>query len=254
MKILFLISILLFSTELDEYAEDMEVNYNQLSEEFLVKAIKGESTKEVRTLLSTLSYEELSDALDHDTKRIAFWVNIYNAYVQHFLRKNPAAFDNTRKFFSSNQIRMFDRNISLEKIEHGIIRRSQWKLGLGRIPALFPPKFERCLRLDKREPRVHFVLNCGAKSCPPVIVLTPAKLEEQLTSNTKAYLEATSQYNNDNNEVNITPLFNWFRGDFGGKSGIRRMLQQYDVIPPDSRPKLKWLDYDWTLDVDNYTL
>jgi hypothetical protein len=37
------------------------------------------------------------------------------------------------------------------------------------------------------DPRIHFALNCGAKSCPPVRVYTPATLEEGLSGAAEAF-------------------------------------------------------------------
>merc|ERR1712020_23232 len=40
------------------------------------------------------------------------------------------------------------------------------------------------------DPRIHFALNCGAKSCPPIKTFTGDEVEEQLEVATQAYLES----------------------------------------------------------------
>ena len=39
------------------------------------------------------------------------------------------------------------------------------------------------------DPRIHFALVCGAKSCPPIKVYTPDSLEDGLDSATMAFCE-----------------------------------------------------------------
>ena len=43
--------------------------------------------------------------------------------------------------------------------------------------------------LSEPEPRIHFALNCGAKSCPPVKVFTGKGVEEELDVVTGAFVE-----------------------------------------------------------------
>lgn len=60
---------------------------------------------------------------------------------------------------------------TLDDIEHGILRSNSnmnMQLGDSRM------KFIMDKPLD---PRIHFTLNCGAKSCPPILVYTPELLD-----------------------------------------------------------------------------
>ncbi len=45
------------------------------------------------------------------------------------------------------------------------------------------------------DPRIHFALVCGAKSCPPIKVYAPTSLEEGLDSATMAFCEGTHAAN-----------------------------------------------------------
>ncbi|NNE78221.1 MAG: DUF547 domain-containing protein, partial [Pricia sp.] len=125
--------------------------------------------------------------------------------------------------------------------------------GLGFIRKWFPNKFERKLRVDDRDYRIHFALNCGAKDCPPVAIYEADRLDEQLNMGTKKYLERTSEYRANANEVAVTSLFSWFRGDFGCKSGIKDILKEFEIIPTTKKIDLEYKNYDWTLDLDNWT-
>lgn len=142
--------------------------------------------------------------------------------------------------------------ISFAKIEHGIIRKSQWSLGLGLIRTWFPNRFERKLRVSKRDYRVHFALNCGAKDCPPVTIYQAEYLNAQFKKSTESYLKKTTKYNIAKNEVAITSLFSWFRGDFGSKTDVKKILKTQGLIPT-TNVEIIYKNYDWTLDLDNWS-
>lgn len=231
--------------------ETVRADLNELSELFLVKLQKGESTTAVRNTLRSLSLQELETGLQDDREKLAFWINIYNAYIQYLLKNEPGLYKDRGEFFKKDQIPIAGRNISFEKIEHGIIRKSQWPYGLGYIRKWFPNRFERKLRIDSRDYRIHFALNCGANDCPPVAIYTPGRLNSQLDKGTEAYLKQFTSYDKDENEVSITPLFQWFRGDFS-PPGILGVLKRHGIIPAVSDPEIEFRNYDWSLDLDNY--
>ncbi|WP_273567317.1 DUF547 domain-containing protein [Maribacter halichondriae] len=242
----------LFSMPCKALNTQENVDLNELSEDFL-KNIKNEvTTNKIRSKLYSLSLEDLERGLKTDAQKLAFWVNVYNAYIQVILSENPKLYDDKRAFFKMEQIPIAGRLLSFEKIEHGIIRKSQWPLGLGLIRKWFPNKFERKLRVDKRDYRVHFALNCGAKDCPPVAIFDADQLDEQFDKGTERYLKRTSEYKADKKEVAVTSLFNWFRGDFGCKKGVKKILKTQEIIPTTKGVDITYQNYDWTLDLDNW--
>ena len=228
--------------------------FNRISQEYLQRLIDGEDTADIREKLATTSLSELENGLRTDEEKLAFWINIYNAYILEILRENPEKYNDRREFFKAEQIPIAGRRISFEKIEHGIIRKSQWPYGLGLIRKWFPNKFERKLRVSERDFRIHFALNCGAKDCPPVAIYAPERLDQQLDTGTKQYLERTTSFNESTATARVSSLFNWFRGDFGCKSGVRDILRDYGIVP-ETREKLsiEYTNYDWTLDLNNFT-
>lgn len=229
------------------------VNWNKVSEEFLLNSKKGENSAEIKTQLYNATLKDLNDFLDSDEKKLSFWINIYNAYIQDILSEHPEKYQDRSTFFKTEQIPIAGRMVSFEKIEHGIIRKSQWSLGLGLVRKWFPDKFERKLRVDKRDFRIHFALNCGAKDCPPVTVYTAADINKQLDRNTAEYLQKHSSYNAETQTVKVTSLLNWFRGDFGCKKGIKKILKTQNIIPTTKNIKLQYSNYDWNLDLDNWS-
>ncbi|MFX0556691.1 DUF547 domain-containing protein [Maribacter sp. CXY002] len=227
-------------------------DFNSLSEDFLNQLKDNKDTGEIEAKIANADLVELEIALDTDAKRLAFWVNIYNGYIQLILKRNPELYKDRAAFFKMDQLHIAGEHISFAKIEHGIIRKSQWEYGLGMIRKWFPNKFERKLRVDKRDYRIHFALNCGAKDCPPVAIYEWERLDEQFEKGTKKYLERTTSYNPVTKEVSVTSLFNWFRGDFGGKSGIKKILKDKGLIPTTDGADLIYKNYDWTLDLENF--
>merc|ERR1719184_519606 len=60
-------------------------------------------------------------------------------------------------------------------------------------PATGKPEFEetdpRCkVSLTKLDPRLHFALNCGARSCPPIRIYTEERINSQLEMATESFL------------------------------------------------------------------
>lgn len=246
--------IIIFSYFMNaQSTEDSSITLNEQSQQFLRNIKAGKSTSDFRNQLAKTSLEALDQNLKTDSEKLAFWVNIYNGYIQVILKENPKMYDDRGSFFKKKQIPVAGDTISFEKIEHGIIRKSQWPLGLGLIRKWFPNKLERKLRVNKRDYRIHFALNCGAISCPPVAIYNSEKLNEQFNKGTEKYLNSTSNYNKDTKVVIVTPLFSWFRGDFGCKKGVKNILKELEVIPITKNIKIVYKNYDWTLELDHWT-
>lgn len=225
---------------------------NIVSEQFLKKIKEGKSAVAIKQKLASISVENLQNSLDTDTKKKAFWINIYNAFIQDILTKHPELYEDRGDFFSRDQITIAGTQISFDKIEHGILRRSQSKLGFGYVGKLFTNRLERDLRVSKIDYRIHFALNCGAKDCPPVAIYTPERLEKQLEKATANFLKSSSYYDEKTSTASVTSLFSWFRGDFGGIDEVKKILNEQGLIPENKKVGLKFRDYDWTLYLNNF--
>ena len=219
-----------------------------LSERFLREARSGEHRGPARTRLAEGVESAISD-LDH-SEGLAFWLNVYNAAARAALTDKPAQFENRRRFFSKPLVIVSGTVLSLDQIEHGVLRRSQWKYGLGYVPNPFQSAFVRRHRLDELDPRIHFALNCGAASCPPIAAYAAASIDEQLDQATEQYLR--DEIVRESGVIYVPRLLLWFRGDFGGRSGIRRMLREYGCIGLDERPRVRYRSYDWSLALDEF--
>ncbi|MEA1786128.1 DUF547 domain-containing protein [Arenibacter sp. GZD96] len=248
----FLLSTLTFDAS-DEIGSDYsETNLNALSETLLRYIKDGRSTTELQAQLDQISMETLVNGLASDAQKIAFWVNIYNAYIQILLSEHPELYKDKNAFFKVDQIPIAGTRISFAFIEHGILRKSQWELGGGYIHKWFTSKMERNLRVYQPDYRIHFALNCGAKDCPPVAIYEPGRLDDQFEAGTKRFLMRTTTLQDDIDAVEVTALFSWFRGDFGGKKGTLSILEEFQIISRNAAQSLSFKDYDWTLELDNF--
>lgn len=181
----------------------------------------------------------------------AFWLNVYNAATQRALDRGLVDYEDRRAFFGEPCINVSTTPLSLDAIEHGILRGRQSKFGGGYLPRLTGSGFERRHALE-REFRIHFALNCGAVSCPAIASYDAENLDSALEEATQRYLERTVQYDAATNTARVPRVCLWFRGDFGGKRGIQQMLEAYDIVPPGARPSLRYAEWDWTRDPDDY--
>ncbi len=235
--------------------EKMEKSGNkwvQLSQEFMYAAKTGEETSGFISSLKNLSVDELAGSVKTDDEKKAFWINLYNAYTQVALKKDPDQYKKRGQFFGGENIEIAGDKFSLDDIEHGILRRSKIKWSLGYFNKLFPNRTERKLRVDKLDYRLHFALNCGAKSCPPIAFYKSETIDQQLDLATKAYLTSEVAYEESSNTVRLPALMSWFRRDFGGKRKMVELLKELSIVPVDKKPTIKFKAYDWTLYLENY--
>jgi len=222
----------------------------------LLKAVRrDEPTDAYRSAIAGYDPDSLAEALDTDARRKAFWCNLYNAYSQILLEEEAALYrESKRRFFGLEAIPVAGREVSLNDIEHGILRRSRFVWALGYLTDPFPGEFEKRLRVDAVDPRIHFALNCGAASCPPIAAYTHGGIDDELDLAAESYLHGEVSYDPDGGllgrgVVHVPRLMLWYRGDFGGKSGILALLREHDLVPADASPRIKHREYDWSLAV-----
>lgn len=198
------------------------------------------------------SSDVLATALSTSDARTAFWLNVYNAAVQDELRADPSRYDSRLRFFVANRVTVAGTDLSLNDIEHGILRRSRTVFGLGYLPRVLQSRFERRHRVDSLDPRIHFALNCGAASCPPIAAYSAERLDEELAVASESYLESEVTYDAAAGVVRVPQLFLWYHGDFGGRRGTLELLRRYGRLSADDAPKVRYRSYDWSLDLDNF--
>ncbi|CAN5135445.1 hypothetical protein BH09BAC2_BH09BAC2_20860 [soil metagenome] len=227
-----------------------DTNYVIVLQQLLYAVRTGESSEAFIKLLKDAGNRNLQQQLQSDEVKKAFWLNIYNAFVQKLLSENPEKYKSRHIFFSDKQIVIAHHKLSLDDIEHGILRRSKIKWSMGYLNNPLPGKFEKDFRVNTPDKRIHFALNCGAKSCPPIAYYDPEKIDVQLNLATRIYLKNEAEYDTTLNIIYLPKIMDWFRGDFGGKKGIKKMLDEYGLIKKDVTIRFK--KYDWSLFLNNY--
>lgn len=227
----------------------------KLSQDLLYQVRVGEDFSKSLKELANYEQEKLLKNLNTESKRKAFWLNIYNAFIQIKAKIFPEIISQKRNdFFSTDFIIIAQKNLSFDDIEHGILRHSKIKISLGYINKIdfLVNDFEKQFRLKEVDFRIHFALNCGAASCPPIAFYSAENIDKELDMATASYFESDVEYYKAENKVVISKLFQWFIADFGGKSGIIQILKKYGVIPASENPKISYKPYDWTLSLENY--
>ncbi len=224
----------------------------KLSQNFMYAAKTNEDVTTFINELSALKFENVLSQLKNDNDKKAFWINLYNAYTNSSLHKNSDQYKNRNTFFKQKNIIVAGKTFSLDKIEHDILRRGKIKWCLGYLSKIFLNKTAKQLRVDTLDYRIHFALNCGAKSCPPIAFYNTENLSDQLNVAATAYFTAELNYDSSSNVLKLPAILSWFRRDFGGKKNMINILKEKQLLPLSVTPKIKFKKYDWTLYLDNY--
>jgi len=220
-----------------------------LSTRFLTAVRRAEPTASIERKLAGLDVAALERLAADPMAATTVWCNLYNGFTQLLLDRDRSLYASRRRFFSQRLIPVAGHRLSLDEIEHGILRGRQWKLGGGylRWPWYRSVIQQLCLPSADRDYRIHFALNCGAASCPPILAYDIDTIDEQLSVATRSYLDGAVAYNAARNRATVPRLCLWFRGDFGGASGIQTLLDRFEQVPPGAAPRLRYAPYDWSL-------
>ena len=107
---------------------------------------------------------------------MAFLINLYNSMVIHaiiedLLPEKEATSTTARlTMYATASYNIGGMIYSLNDVENGLLRRNMQSA----VPMTSPPFGSRDPRrahmVAKVDPRIHFALNCGAESCPPIAV------------------------------------------------------------------------------------
>jgi len=179
-------------------------------------------------------------------QQLAYWINLYNvSTVATILEKYPVA---------------SIRDISTDPI----IRLNVFKK--ERVPAegtvLSLDTIENAkIREGFHDPRIHFAINCAARSCPPVRTeaYVGARLDAQLDDQVRRFMSGPLgvrfETTGDGVTVHATKIMDWFSKDFeqwaGGKAAfLRRYVppaEQRLIDRAGGKLDFEYDDYDWAL-------
>lgn len=101
------------------------------------------------------------------------------------------------------------------------------------------------------DPRVHFVVNCASRDCPPLAprAYRAATWEADLAQQTRAFLAQPAQLTVTSTEIVTSQIFEWYAADFGGAAGVRAFLTRWGPASTTTiaAQPLRHRSYDWTL-------
>lgn len=221
----------------------------RLSEQLIYNIKTEASTDTIEKELSGFTTTDLIQGLSNDNARKAFWINIYNAWYQilaiRFKKTYPS-------IFTQKMIPIAGHQFSLDDIEHGILRKYRWKLSMGYLPQFFPSKLIKQLAVSIIDYRIHFALNCGATSCPPIAFYKYENIEKQLDLATNSFLQAETSIDTAQRIITTSKLLYWFKGDFHGKKETLKILSK--TLNKDfSGYSISYKKYNWDSHLGNFT-
>ena len=160
----------------------------------------------------------------------AFWINTYNLCViksitDSYPINSPMEIHG---FFDRKEHFLAGRNITLNYLENKLLRA----------------KFN--------EPRLHFVLVCGAISCPQIVnyAYLPQKLNSQMDIQTREALNDPNflRVNHPQEKVLFSEIFKWYESDFtkNGQSLVAYVNKYRNEQIP-ANYKFDYYTYDWSL-------
>jgi len=189
--------------------------------------------------------------------KLAFWINLYNTIVVDGIieYKVTESVKEVAGFFSKIQYNIGGQGFSPDDIEHGILRKNRLKPNrLWRQFGLNNPK--KKFMLKHFDPRIHFALVCGSRSCAPIKYYTPENIDDELETATKNFLNSSEViFIPAENRILLSQIFKWYKKDFGGRSGALKLLQKY-ILDDDKKEfigktrnniRIDYLYYDWNL-------
>jgi len=196
------------------YVKNGQVAYQRLSE-------NNSDLKEIIKISNSLNVDK-----NNQEEYKSFWINVYNLgvieqIVDNYPVNSPMQISG---FFDGNKRDLGGKEITLNDIEN------------------------KMLRADFKDPRFHFVLVCGAVSCPPIVnyAYTPELLESQLETQTKLALNNTDFIKSSNEKTEISEIFSWYKKDFGSsKANVTAFINTYraNKITKD----FSYYSYNWQL-------
>jgi hypothetical protein len=168
--------------------------------------------------------------------RLAYWINAYNAFtVDLILSHYPVSSINDigpwlqipfiNSVFDKKYISIGGEKMSLNNIEHGIIRK------------------------EFNEPLIHFALVCAAKSCPPLRkeAYRSEKLDEQLRDQAFRFINNDQKNVVNKDPLQISRIFFWYKKDFTSQGTLVDFIDGYTKIDIPEDVGIDFLKYDWSL-------
>jgi len=208
-------------------------------------------------LTSLLRYIDLAELNQNQLK--CLFLNVYNSLTLHAMihqsaeGKIPDSPKDVPGFWKIHCYNIGGSNYSLDDMEHGVLRNNKGHPS-SKVAQFLEGDERRQYILISLDPRIHFALNCGASSCPPIRVYTPERVDIQLDAATKSFLSQEVKVLEEN-KVELSKLFLWYGQDFGENNleiitWIQKALgsdipELKTVLEATDNPNIVFKDYNW---------
>eukprot|EP00177_Eucheuma_denticulatum_P006081 GFKZ01011089.1.p1 GENE.GFKZ01011089.1~~GFKZ01011089.1.p1 ORF type:complete len:628 (-),score=83.36 GFKZ01011089.1:402-2285(-) len=232
------------------YTVDDDIDYSALA--------KSELFRQYNLAAAELQRVHLV-ALNHD-ERIAFFVNCYNLLClhAHVVHGPPNSLLRRWSFFRILSYRIAGLDMTLDDIEHGILRGNKRPPMLRFVQQLRPsdPKCQQVL--SKRDGRIHFVISAGTRSDPPIRILDGDNVQEELHEATVEFLSYSVKVDTERRVVTLPRIFLWYGEDFATPDkNLLTWVAQYLPVETsqqllklmsqsDAVPTIEHENFDWT--------
>jgi len=193
------------------------------------------STSDFQAYLDDLSANPPQESWSKNEK-LAYWINAYNAFTVKLIIDNYP-------LESIQDLHPMFKIPGLNTVWH----KEFFKIG-GEEESLNDIE-HKILRKQFNEPRIHFAINCASVSCPNLRneAFFAHKMEAQLTEQAKKFINDTSKNKLSANQLELSKIFSWFKGDFTKKTSLIAFLNQYADIKIAKDADIDYLDYNWQL-------
>jgi len=224
---LFLFANLSFAQNINkQFFDDTDSFLKAHVEKELIDYKKAKNSASLKALIKTIQTADLSNTTDATKK--AFYINAYNLQVINAVATAypVISVQSISGFFDKQKMTTAGETFTLSNLEK-----------------------KRLLDVYK-DGRLHFVLVCGALSCPPItnFAYRPEILDQQLDQQTQKALDNTTFLKIDRNELGLSQIFKWYPDDFGGNAkNIINFINQHRTYTVPTTSKISYYDYDWTL-------
>ncbi|WP_165930070.1 DUF547 domain-containing protein [Flavobacterium sandaracinum] len=199
----------------------MKNYYTALSEEILATAKSDGDSSALRRQLFYILPSKLENSLDCDDLRKTFWINIYHAF---YLIISKETLDNTF-IYEAKRIKIARSILSLNDIEHGILRKLKYKMGFGYLTNPFYSDFIKACAVQELDYRIHFALGSIYLEKTTVDYYDSTIIETQLIQTTNNFIQSETKFDSKLKLIRTSRfLFSYFR-DFGGMRSVKQLLQ-----------------------------
>jgi hypothetical protein len=170
-------------------------------------------------------------ALDRK-QQLAFWINVYNI--------------NTVATIVENYPVKSIRDLSTDPLIFTVFKKKRVPFG-GELLSLDDVETAK-IREGFHDPRIHFAINCAARSCPPLRTeaYVGERIDAQLDDQARRFLTANTHFTRDGETlvIHLTKIMDWFGSDFDDKAAF---LRRYISVPAAKSIDYAYDDYDWSL-------